>query len=252
MHRYRLTVEYHGGPFVGWQRQDNGDSVQGALEAAGRALTGADAPVAGAGRTDSGVHALAMTAHIDLARPFPAHTVREALNAHLRPAPVSVLAAAAAPEGFHARFSCAGRRYLYRILDRRAPPALKAGRVWHVPRTKGGRLDADAMDAAAQALVGQHDFTTFRSAHCQADSPVRTLDRIMVGRTGDEVVLEVAARSFLHNQVRSIAGTLERVGAGRRDAGFVAEALAARDRSACGPVAPAHGLYFAEAVYPDG
>ena len=245
MPRYRLTVEYDGAPFVGWQRQDNGPSVQGALEAAGEALSGAPAPVAGAGRTDSGVHALAMTAHIDLARPFPAHTVREALNAHLRPAPVSVLAAAAAPEGFHARFSCAGRRYLYRILDRRAPPALEAGRVWHMPV----RLDAAAMGAAAARLLGRHDFTTFRSAHCQADSPIRTLDRLEVERLGDEIRLHVAARSFLHNQVRSFAGTLERVGAGRSRPDDVAAALEARDRAACGPVAPAHGLYFAEAFY---
>ena len=247
MPRYRLTVEYDGAPFVGWQRQDNGPSVQGALEAAGAALSGAPAPVAGAGRTDSGVHALAMTAHIDLARPFPARTVREALNAHLRPAPVSVLTAEAVPDGFHARFSCGGRRYLYRIMDRRAPPALAAGRVWHVPV----RLDADAMAEAARALIGRHDFTTFRSAHCQADSPVRTLDEVTVTREGDEVRLRVAARSFLHNQVRSIAGTLERVGAGKRRPSDVAEALAARDRAACGPVAPAHGLYFVSASYPD-
>ena len=246
MPRYRLTVEYDGAPFVGWQRQENGPSVQGALEAAGEALTGAPAPVAGAGRTDSGVHALAMTAHIDLARPFPARTVREALNAHLRPAPVSVLTAEAAPDGFHARFSCEGRRYLYRIMDRRAPPALAAGRVWHVPV----RLDEGAMAAAAGALTGRHDFTTFRSAHCQADSPVRTVDAVTVTREGDEVAVRVAARSFLHNQVRSIAGTLERVGAGRWRPDAVAEALAARDRAACGPVAPAHGLYFVSAEYP--
>ena len=245
MPRYRLTVEYDGAPFVGWQRQDNGPSVQGALEAAGAALTGQAAPVAGAGRTDSGVHALAMTAHIDLARAFPAHTVREALNAHLRGVPVSVLEASAAPGGFHARFSCTGRRYLYRVLDRRAPPALDAGRAWHVPVT----LDARAMHEAAQALAGRHDFTTFRSAHCQADGPVRTLDAVTVTREGDEVRIAVAARSFLHNQVRSIAGTLERVGAGRWSVAAVGEALAARDRAACGPVAPAHGLYFVAATY---
>ena len=246
MQRYRLTVEYDGAPFVGWQRQENGPSVQAALEEAGAALTGAPAPVAGAGRTDSGVHALAMTAHIDLARPFPARTVREALNAHLRPAPVSVLRAEEVPDDFHARFSCTGRRYLYRVLDRRAPPALDAGRVWHVPV----RLDEGAMAEAARALVGRHDFTTFRSAHCQADSPVRTLDEVRVERSGDELRLHVAARSFLHNQVRSIAGTLERVGAGRWRPSDVASALAARDRAACGPVAPAHGLYFAGARYP--
>lgn len=246
MTRYRLTVEFDGAPFVGWQRQENGPSVQQALEEAGEALSGSPAEVAGAGRTDSGVHALAMTAHIDLAKDFPDRTVREALNAHLRPAPISVLTAERAPGDFHARFSCAGRRYLYRILDRRAPPALAAGRVWHVPV----RLDAEAMAAGARQLIGRHDFTTFRSAHCQADSPVRTLDEVAVDRVGDEVRLSVAARSFLHNQVRSIAGTLERVGAGKWSPDDVGRALAAGDRSACGPVAPAHGLYFVEAVYP--
>jgi tRNA pseudouridine38-40 synthase len=243
--RYRLTVEFDGGPFVGWQRQENGPSVQGALEAAGEALTGAPAPVAGAGRTDAGVHALRMGAHIDLARPFPARTVREALNAHLRPAPISVLSAVEAEEGFHARFSCNGRRYLYRILDRRAPPAIEVGRVWHVPV----RLDEAAMAEAAARLIGRHDFTTFRSVHCQSASPVKTLDEVRVEREGDEVRLHLSARSFLHNQVRSIAGTLERVGAGRWAPDDVGRALEAMDRSACGPVAPAHGLYFVEAVY---
>jgi tRNA pseudouridine38-40 synthase len=245
MPRYRLIVEYDGGPFVGWQRQDNGPSVQGALEDAGRALTGAPAPVAGAGRTDAGVHALAMTAHIDLARPFPARVVREALNAHLRPAPVSILEAEAVSEDFHARFSCVGRRYLYRILARRAPPALDKGRVWHVPV----KLDTGAMAEAAAVLTGRHDFTTFRSAHCQSASPVKTLDEVEVTAEGEEIRLRLAARSFLHNQVRSIAGTLERVGAGRWTPADVEAALAARDRAACGPVAPAHGLYFAQALY---
>ena len=245
MPRYQLMVEYDGAPFVGWQRQDNGLSVQGALEAAGRALTGKDAPVAGAGRTDSGVHALAMTAQVDLARTFPPRTVREALNAHLRPLPVSVLTAEAAPEGWHARFSCTGRRYLYRVSNRRAPPALDAGRAWHVAR----RLDDGAMAEAAGMLIGRHDFTTFRSAHCQAQSPVRTLDRLDVVRDGDGIRIHAEARSFLHNQVRSLVGTLERVGAGRMTPRDVEAALAARDRSACGPVAPAHGLYFAGASY---
>ena len=243
--RYRLTVEYDGGPFVGWQRQDNGPSVQGALEAAGLALTGEPAPVAGAGRTDAGVHALAMTAQIDLCRAFDPHTVREALNAHLRPAPVSVLSAEEAPEGWHARFSCGRRRYLYRILDRRPPPALDRARVWHVRHT----LDADAMQAAARALIGRHDFTTFRSVHCQSASPEKSLDEVRVARVGDELHLSLSARSFLHNQVRSIAGTLERVGAGAWPVASVGEALAARDRSACGPVAPSRGLYFVSAHY---
>ena len=246
--RFRLTVEYDGAPFVGWQRQTNGPSVQGALEAAGRRLTGAEAVAVAAGRTDAGVHALGMGAHIDLATTLDARRVREALNALLRPAPVSVLTAADAPEGFHARFSCTGRAYRYRLLDRRAPPALEAGRVWHVPR----RLDEGAMAEAAACLVGRHDFTTFRAAQCQADSPLRTMDAVTVERAGDEVRLSLAARSFLHNQVRSIAGTLERVGAGRWAPGDVAAALAARDRSACGPVAPARGLYFVAATYPAG
>ena len=245
--RFRLTVEYDGAPFVGWQRQDNGPSVQGALEAAGRQLTGTDTVAVAAGRTDAGVHALAMGAHIDLATRLDARRVREALNALLRPAPVSVLTAERAEDGFHARFSCIGRSYRYRVLDRRAPPALDAGRVWHVPRG----LDAGAMAEAAACLVGRHDFTTFRAAQCQADSPVRTMDAVTVARVGDEVHLSFAARSFLHNQVRSLAGTLERVGAGRWAPERVAEALAAKDRSACGPVAPARGLYFVAATYPD-
>ena len=247
MPRFRLTLEYDGGPFVGWQRQENGPSVQAALEAAGERLTGAPAPAVAAGRTDAGVHALGMGAHIDLDTALPARRVREALNALLRPAPVSVLTAEAAPEGFHARFSCTGRSYLFRILDRRARPALDAGRVWHVPV----RLDAEAMAAGAAHLVGRHDFTTFRSAHCQADSPVRTMDEVTVERVGEEVHLRLAARSFLHNQVRSITGTLERVGAGRWPEARVAEALAARERKACGPVAPPEGLYFVAALYPD-
>ncbi|WP_031549119.1 tRNA pseudouridine(38-40) synthase TruA [Parvularcula oceani] len=245
MPRYRLTVEFDGTPFVGWQRQENGPSVQAALEEAGAALSGAPAPVVGAGRTDAGVHALAMSAHIDLAKAFPARTVRDALNAHLRPAPIAVLTAEEAEDDFHARFSCTGRRYLYRILDRRPPPALDRTRVWHVPVA----LDADAMAEAARAFIGRHDFTTFRSVHCQSDSPVKTMDAVEVERAGEEVHLRLAARSFLHNQVRSIAGTLERVGAGRWRPEAVEDALAARDRSACGPVAPSRGLYFVAATY---
>lgn len=247
MPRYRLTIEYDGGPFVGWQRQDNGPSVQGAIEAAGQALTGAAAPCYGAGRTDAGVHALAMTAHIDLCRAFPAETVRDALNAHLRPAPVSILQAAAAPEGFHARYSCHGRRYLYRVLNRRTPPALARGRVWQVP----GPLDCATMATAAQTFIGKHDFTTFRSSYCQADSPIRSMDSFTVAQTGEEIHFSLAAISFLHNQVRSLVGTLVQVGLGRWTISDVEGALAARDRSTCGPVAPAAGLYFAGAIYED-
>ena len=243
--RFRLIVEYDGTPFVGWQRQTNGPSVQEALEEAGRRLTGQAAVAVAAGRTDAGVHALAMGAHIDLATGMEARRVREALNALLRPAPISVLTVEDAPEGFHARFACVGRAYRYRVLDRRAPPALDRTRVWHVPR----RLDADAMDEAAQHLLGRHDFTTFRAAQCQADSPVRTMDAARVTRAGDEVLLDLEARSFLHNQVRSIMGTLERVGAGRWRPEDVRDALAARDRTACGPVAPPRGLYFVRAAY---
>ena len=243
--RFRLTVEYDGTPFVGWQRQTNGPSVQEALEEAGRRLTGQAAVAVAAGRTDAGVHALAMGAHIDLATTMEARRVREALNALLRPAPISVLTVEDAPEGFRARFACVGRAYRYRVLDRRAPPALDRTRVWHVPR----RLDAEAMDEAARHLLGRHDFTTFRAAQCQADSPVRTMDAARVTRAGDEVLLDLEARSFLHNQVRSIMGTLERVGAGRWRPEDVRDALAARDRTACGPVAPPRGLYFVRAAY---
>lgn len=247
MPRYRLTVEFDGTPFVGWQRQDNGPSVQGALEEAGQKLTQATAVVVGAGRTDAGVHALAMTAHIDLHKELPEDTVRDGLNAHLRPAPISVLSAHLVPDGFHARFSCHRRHYLYRILNRRSPPALEANRVWQVP----GPLDASAMAKAARHLVGKHDFTTFRSAHCQSASPVKTLSFIEVERAGEEIGLRLHAPSFLHNQVRSIAGTLVQVGLSRWTPEDVATALEAADRSRCGPVAPPQGLYFAKADYPD-
>ncbi|NHK28422.1 tRNA pseudouridine(38-40) synthase TruA [Parvularcula flava] len=245
MPRYRLTIEYDGTPFVGWQRQDNGLSVQGVLEAAGETLSGQPSPVVAAGRTDSGVHALAMAAHIDLDRDMPDDSVRDALNFHLRPHPVSVLEAARAEDGFHARFSCIRRYYRYRFVERRAPLSLDRGRVWRRPFT----LDVEAMNAAAQLLKGRHDFTTFRSAHCQADSPVKTLEDIAVARVGGEVHLTCHARSFLHNQVRSFAGTLERVGAGKWSVNDVGKALAAADRTACGPVAPACGLYFVGADY---
>ena len=245
MPRYKLTIEYHGGPFVGWQRQDNGPSVQGAVEAALRALE-ADAPgIAGAGRTDAGVHATGQVAHCDLSAEWDPFRLAEALNWHLKPAPVAVLAAERVAEDFHARFSATGRRYLYRILCRRAPLTIEKGLAWRV----GHDLDAAAMQAAADSLIGRHDFTTFRSAQCQAESPVKTLDEFRVERLDGEIRLHLAARSFLHNQVRSFAGTLERVGAGKWPPARVAEALAARDRAACGPVAPPDGLYLTAVTY---
>ncbi|MFN3641666.1 MAG: tRNA pseudouridine(38-40) synthase TruA [Gemmobacter sp.] len=251
MPRYALLIEYDGTAFHGWQRQAAGlASVQGALEAALARLDPAAPGVTGAGRTDTGVHAAAQVAHADLSKPWDPFRLAAALNAHLRPLPVAVLAVAAVAGDFHARFSATGRRYTYRILNRRAPAALGRGRVWQVPHP----LDAGAMQAAAAHLVGRHDFTTFRSTLCQASSPVRTLDAIAVetayGPGGTEIRLHLAARSFLHNQVRSIAGTLERVGAGAWPPGRVAEALAARDRSACGPVAPPQGLTLVAVTYP--
>lgn len=245
MPRYRLLIEYDGGPFQGWQAQANGPSVQAALEAAVLAFSGEAVTVTGAGRTDTGVHATGQVAHLDLARERPAGTVRDAVNAHLVPQPVTVLQAALAPDDFHARFSAVGRRYWFRILDRRAPPALDRARVWHLRKA----LDVEAMVEAAAALVGRHDFTTFRDAACQANSPVRTLDALGVTRVGEEVRLEFAARSFLHRQVRSITGTLAEVGAGRWTLEDVRRALAARDRAACGPVAPPDGLYLTEVRY---
>ena len=246
MTRFRLTVEFDGQPFMGWQRQAHGPSVQQAIEEAVTAVTGEDATLHAAGRTDAGVHALAMAAHVDIARDIAPFRLMEALNAHLRPAPVAILACETVPDDWHARFSCIGRRYLYRIANRRAPLTLDLGRAWRIAR----ELDAEAMHAAAQALVGRHDFTTFRSVHCQAESPVKTLDRLDVRRMGDEVRIEAAARSFLHHQVRSMVGTLALVGLGQWQEGDVAEALAARDRSALGLNAPPEGLYFVKAVYP--
>jgi len=243
MPRFALLIEYHGAPFAGWQRQAGQPSVQAAVEAALRRLE-PDAPgIAAAGRTDAGVHATGQVAHCDLARDWDPFRLAEALNAHLRPAPVAVLTAARVGPEFHARFSARERRYTYRLLVRRAPPALEAGRVWHVRHP----LDAGAMRAAAACLVGRHDFTTFRAALCQAASPVRTLDaleleEVALPHGGAEIRAHLRARSFLHNQVRSIVGTLERVGAGAWPPGRVAEALAARERSACGPVAPPQGL----------
>lgn len=245
MPRYRLLLEYDGTPFAGWQRQDNAPSVQGALEAAVEGFCGERVTVHAAGRTDAGVHAFGQVAHLDLTRAHGADTVRDAVNAHLRPHPVAVLAAEEVGEGFHARFSAVRRAYLYRIANRRAPLALDGTRAWHV----GPALDADAMHGAAQLLVGRHDFSTFRAAQCQAKSPVKSLERIAVLREGDEIRVEVEARSFLHNQVRSMVGSLKLVGQGKWRADDLAAALAAADRAACGPVAPAHGLYLARVDY---
>ena len=254
MTRFKLTIEYDGAGFVGWQRQDNGPSVQQALEEAVAAFSGETVAVQGAGRTDSGVHATGQVAHVDLAGDLAADlaggdragdTLRDALNFHLKPRPVAVLAAEAVGDDFHARFSAVGRRYRYRILSRRAPPALDRGRVWFVPRP----LDAAAMHEAAQILVGEHDFTSFRAAGCQARSPVKTLDRLEVTREGDEIRIRAEARSFLHNQVRIMVGTLKLVGAGKWSAADLERALAARDRTAAGQTAPPHGLYFLDAAY---
>jgi tRNA pseudouridine38-40 synthase len=245
MARFRITVEYDGTPFVGWQRQANGPSVQGALEAAIKAFSGETVTVTGAGRTDAGVHALGQVAHFDLVKDFPADTVCDALNHFLRPLPAAVPEAALAAPDFHARFSAKARHYLYRILCRRAPPALEAGRVWHVTHA----LDAAAMHEAAQTLVGRHDFTTFRAAECQAKSPVRTLDALDVVRQGEEIEIRASARSFLHRQVRSMAGTLKLVGEGKWRPSDVEGALAARERAACGPVAPPEGLYLVRVDY---
>jgi len=246
MPRYRITVEYQGGAFVGWQRQANGLSVQEALETALAQLTGAAPRVQGAGRTDAGVHAAGQVAHFDLEKPWPLKALRDGANFHLKPCPVSVLDAAEAAPDFDARFSAIGRRYRYRILNRRSPPALARGQVWF----HGKPLDEGAMAEAASHLLGRHDFTSFRAAQCQAKSPVKTLDRVDVTRVGEEILLDVAARSFLHNQVRIIAGTLAKVGEGAWTPGDVGAALVARDRSAAGPTAPPEGLCLMEVVYP--
>ena len=245
MTRWKLIVEYDGGPFVGWQRQANGPSVQAAWETAVYLFAQEEVVVQGAGRTDSGVHALGQVAHIDLVKAADADTVRDALNFHLKPDPVTVLSVTSVDTEFHARFSATRRVYLYRILDRRSPPAVDAGRVWHVNH----RLDADAMHAAAQELLGQHDFTSFRAKDCQAGSPVKTLDRLDVRRSGPEIHIDAVARSFLHHQVRNFAGTLKLVGEGKWRRDDVGEALAACDRAAAGPTAPAEGLYLVEVAY---
>jgi tRNA pseudouridine38-40 synthase len=245
MPRYKLTIEYDGTPFVGWQVQDNGVSVQGVLAEAVLAFAGERAVVGGAGRTDAGVHALGQVAHVDLAKDWPADTVRDALNAHLRPHPIAVLLAERVADDFDARFSAIKRHYRYRIVNRRADLALEALRAWRIPRP----LDAAAMHDAAQRLVGRHDFTTFRSTECQAKSPVKTLDQLDVARDGDEVRITAIARSFLHNQVRSMVGSLVHVGEGKWSADDLAAALAARDRTACGQVAPPQGLYLVRVEY---
>jgi tRNA pseudouridine38-40 synthase len=245
MPRYRLLIEYDGSPFCGWQYQDNAPSVQGALEAAVKAMTGEAVRVSGAGRTDAGVHALGQVAHIDLTKSYRADRVRDALNAHLRPHPVAVLSADIVSDDFDARFSAMRRHYLYRIANRRANLAIDAGRTWRIPRP----LDADAMHAAAQTLVGKHDFTTFRDTECQAKSPEKTLDVLDVTRDGENVDIVTNARSFLHSQVRSMVGSLVWVGHGRWTAADMRKALEARDRAACGPVAPPDGLYLVRVDY---
>ena len=249
MPRFKLTLEYDGGPFVGWQRQAEGISVQGVVENALHRLEPDAGGVQGAGRTDAGVHATGQVAHADLARAWDPFRLTGALNHHLRPHPVAVLSAEPVSDEFHARFSAVRRHYLYRIITRRAPLTLAAGLAWRVAY----ELDVGAMREAAAFLVGRHDFTTFRSAQCQARSPVKTLDALQIDRDGDGIVFRLHARSFLHNQVRSLVGTLERVGAGRWPPGRVGEALASCDRAACGPVAPPDGLYLTRVDYdPEG
>ncbi|HZF46257.1 MAG TPA: tRNA pseudouridine(38-40) synthase TruA [Sphingomonadaceae bacterium] len=246
MTRYALTLEFDGTPFMGLQRQAHGPSVQQTVEEAVRQVTGEPATLHSSGRTDAGVHALAMRSHVDIAKPFTPFRLMEALNALMRPAPVAVIDCKVVPDDWHARFSCIGRSYLYRIVNRRAPLTLEKNRAWHVARP----LDAEAMHRAAQHLVGRHDFTTFRSVHCQAKDPVKTLDRLDVRREGELVLIEAAARSFLHHQVRSMVGTLALVGLGQWSEDQVTQALAARERQALGLNAPPDGLYFVRAFYP--
>jgi tRNA pseudouridine38-40 synthase len=245
--RFSLTLEFDGSPFMGLQRQAHGPSVQQAVEEAALAVTGETVTLHAAGRTDAGVHALAMRAHVDIARDIAPFRLQEALNAKLRPAPIAVIACEAVADEWHARFSCIGRSYRYRIVNRRAPLTLTRGQAWLVRAP----LDAAAMHRAAQALVGLHDFTTFRSAHCQAASPVKTLDRLDVRRDGEKVLIEAQARSFLHHQVRSMVGCLVLVGLGKWPEERIAQVLAARDRQKLGLNAPPDGLYFTGAAYPD-
>jgi len=245
MPRYRITIEYNGGPFVGWQRQDNGLGVQQVLEDAIEGFSGERIQVQGAGRTDAGVHALGQVAHFDLSKDWPTDTVRDALNNLVRPHLISILDAERAEPEFNARFDATHRAYLYRITNRRAPPAVERDRTWWVPVA----LDADAMHTAAQVLLGKHDFSTFRATYCQAQSPVKTLDELNVSRSGIEIHITVQARSFLYHQVRNIAGTLRLVGEGKWTAGDLKSALEAKDRRAGGPTAPAHALYLTEVGY---
>jgi len=247
MPRYKLTIEYDGAGLVGWQRQANGPSIQAAVERALTAITGAEVPIRGAGRTDAGVHAVGQVAHADLARDWRPDVLRDALNAHLRPSRIAIVKAEPVPDTFDARFSAVRRHYVYKIINRRSPLALEAGRAWLVKR----KLDAEAMHAAAQVLVGRHDFSTFRDAECQAASPVRTLERLDVVRQGDIIEIYASARSFLHHQVRSMVGSLEHVGSGKWTGEDLKAALDARDRSRCGMVAPAAGLYFLAVDYPE-
>ena len=245
MHRYKLHLEYDGTPFVGWQMQENRPSVQSCLIEAVKAFSGEDVIPRGAGRTDAGVHALGQVSHFDLAKDWEPDKVRDALNAQLRPDPISVLNCERAAEDFDARFSAKARHYLYRIVDRRAPLALERNRAWGVFRP----LDAEVMHEAARTLIGNHDFTTFRSTECQAPSPVKTLDRLEISRHGEVIRIEVSARSFLHNQVRSMVGSLKLVGDGRWTKRDLQQALEARDRNACGQVAPPCGLYLVKVDY---
>ena len=245
MPRYKLTIEYDGRPFVGWQVQDNGPSVQGALMAAVEAFCGEKVSVQGAGRTDAGVHALGQVAHVDLTRAWDEERVRDALNAHLRPQPVAVIQAERVERTFDARYSAIKRHYLYRIINRRADLTFERGRAWRVPKL----LNSAAMQAAAQRLIGRHDFTTFRHAECQAKSPVKTLDQLDVRRIKDDIHVMAAARSFLHTQVRSMVGALALVGEGKWTADDLSAALDRRDRAACAPVAPPDGLYLAQVDY---
>ena len=247
-HRIFITLEYDGGPFCGWQRQKTGLSVQQVLEEAAASLTGQQIMVQGAGRTDAGVHATGQVAHLDVPDKFDANRVMEALNSLTNPHPVTILEAREVDPETHARFTAVGRRYLYRILPRRQPPALDFGRVWH----HRAPLNVDAMQDGAAHLIGRHDFTSFRATHCQADSPVRTLDELRVETVGAEIHIHAAARSFLHHQIRNITGTLALVGSGKWTANDVAAALAACDRSAAGPTAPPEGLYLTEVRYPVG
>lgn len=245
MPRYKLTLEYDGTPFVGWQRQDGQMSVQGRLAQAIKDFSGEDAMPGGAGRTDAGVHAIGQVAHVDLERDWAPAKIRDAINAQLRPEPISVLVCEQVPDDFDARFSAKARHYLYRVVDRRSPLALERGRAWGVFKP----LNAKAMHDAAQGLIGHHDFTTFRSTECQAASPEKTLDRLEVSRHGEIVRIEASARSFLHNQVRSMVGSLKLVGEGRWTSGDLKKALETKDRAACGPVAPPQGLYLVKVDY---